>query len=114
MLTQLKEIVTDLTYTIVKKIVGARKANKPELLERLEDDIYAYSYCAKKLAYILHPDLIGKEDTLITVCASCLRACCWQGKYFCEEAKDADTVQLPLSLLTAMNLEHKDYWKKQD
>ena len=114
MLNQLKEVVTDLTHTIVKKIVTARKANKPELLARLEDDIYAYSYCAKKLAYILHPELIGKEDTLITVCASCLNACCWQGLFYCDEAKTADTVQLPLSLLTAMNLEHKDYWKKQD
>lgn len=114
MLNQLKEVVTDLTRTIVEKIVKARKAKNPEALERLEEDIYAYSYCAKKLAFILHPDLIGKEDSLITVCASCLRACCWQGTYLCDHAQNADIVELPISLLTTMDLEHSDYWKKQN
>ena len=114
MLNQLKEVVTDLTRTIVEKIVKARQTKKPEALERLEEDIYAYSYCAKKLAFILHPELIGKEDALITVCASCLRACCWQGKYFCDASQNADIVELPISLLTVMSLEHSDYWKKQD
>lgn len=29
-------------------------------------------------------------DGKITICAECKRACCWQGEFMCDAAKDAD------------------------
>lgn len=51
------------------------------------------------------------EPRLITVCDECHRACCWQGTFMCDEARNAGTINLPLSELQQMALEHPDYWK---
>jgi hypothetical protein len=47
---------------------------------------------------------------LITVCAVCLRATCWQGKFYCEAARYAKTTRKSVRELRALGLEHEDYW----
>ena len=53
----------------------------------------------------------GKKKT-ITVCDKCLRACCWQGKFMCDEAIEAGTVEKTIKELKKLRLEHPDYWEK--
>lgn len=50
------------------------------------------------------------EEPTITVCAACLMASCWQGVWLCEEARQADITQKTVAELTALGLEHPDYW----
>lgn len=51
------------------------------------------------------------SERLVTVCAECKHASCWQGNFYCAKAKGAGTIQLPISELRAMALEHPSYWK---
>ncbi len=50
------------------------------------------------------------EDKKVTVCDKCLRACCWQGDFMCEDAENAGTVDLHISTLTKLNKESTSYW----
>jgi len=54
-----------------------------------------------------------KEDRLITVCSECLRACCWQGIFYCDEYKTAGTVERPVSELKEWALENPEYWENR-
>lgn len=47
---------------------------------------------------------------MVTVCASCLRASCWQGIFYCDEYKTADIVEKPVSELKKLAREHPSYW----
>lgn len=47
----------------------------------------------------------------ITVCAACLKASCWQGLFFCDQHKEAGTVEMTIEELQSLNLEHPGYWK---
>ena len=47
---------------------------------------------------------------LITVCASCLQASCWQGVFMCQESLTAGTVEKTVDELQALKLEHPDWW----
>ncbi len=38
----------------------------------------------------------------ITVCASCLRASCWQGVFLCYESQNADVVYKPVKELALL------------
>lgn len=49
------------------------------------------------------------SDT-ITVCAACLRASCWQGKFYCEDYKTADTVEMSPQALQLLGRECSSYW----
>ena len=51
------------------------------------------------------------EET-ITVCSKCLRACCWHGIFYCDEAWEPDTgtVEKTREELEKLGLEHPDYW----
>lgn len=53
----------------------------------------------------------GKADDLVTVCAECLRASCWQGLFMCDKAGSAGTVQKTRAELAALDKEHLSYWK---
>ena len=55
-----------------------------------------------------------KPPKTITVCDKCLRACCWQGIFFCEDAYSAGTVEKTRHELRKLNLEHPDYWRSHD
>ncbi len=48
---------------------------------------------------------------MVTVCDKCKRASCWQGVFYCDEARSAGTVDLPVSELRLMGLESPVYWK---
>jgi epoxyqueuosine reductase QueG len=48
----------------------------------------------------------------ITVCDRCLRACCWQGEFYCDDYKTAGTKKLPISELKRLDREHPDYWER--
>jgi hypothetical protein len=47
----------------------------------------------------------------ITVCSKCLLASCWQGKFMCEAARGAGTVEKTLKELQELDLEHPSYWE---
>lgn len=48
----------------------------------------------------------------ITVCSACLRACCWQGQFMCDDAKHAGTKEMTRAELEAMKprRENPEYW----
>ena len=50
------------------------------------------------------------EEKMVTVCAECRRACCWWGIFYCDEARTADIMELPLSTLKQLDLESPHYW----
>jgi hypothetical protein len=50
------------------------------------------------------------DTTLVTVCSACKRASCWLGLIMCHAAVRAGTVDLPVSELRRLNLEHPSYW----
>lgn len=52
---------------------------------------------------------ITASEKLVTVCANCLRASCWQGQFYCDDYKVAGTVDMPLAVLEKKKLEHSDY-----
>ena len=46
----------------------------------------------------------------VTVCDQCHTSACWQGVFMCEGAREAGTVEMPVSALDALGLEHPDYY----
>lgn len=56
-----------------------------------------------------HTDRIGAIK--VVVCNKCLRACCWQGIFFCEDYMNAGTTEKSISELKMLNREHPSYWK---
>jgi len=46
----------------------------------------------------------------VTVCGACHQASCWQGKFFCEQARTADILNLPLATLMRERRENEEYW----
>jgi len=48
-------------------------------------------------------------DETITVCAECLRACCWQGIFMCDAAQTADITKKTRRELIPLHLESTDY-----
>ena len=52
-----------------------------------------------------------ENKKLVTVCSKCFRSSCWQGKLYCEDYIYADTINLPISKLKKLCLEHKSYWE---
>jgi hypothetical protein len=51
------------------------------------------------------------DDDLITVCAACLQASCWQGIFMCDQSRNANIGEKTRRELKALNLEHPSYWK---
>ena len=51
------------------------------------------------------------DNDLITVCAACLCASCWQGIFMCQESENANVVQKTRGELKALGLENPCYWK---
>lgn len=52
----------------------------------------------------------GAGERLVTVCASCLCAICWHGDLYCCEAKTAGTVQMTVTQLRRLKLEHRSHY----
>lgn len=52
-------------------------------------------------------------DPVVTVCSLCLRACCWQGEFMCDNAYGANIVRRKVSTLLrrlGQEVEHPDWW----
>lgn len=52
------------------------------------------------------------KERKITVCDKCLRACCWQGIFMCDDAYEAGTTEKTISQLKKLKKEHSDYWEE--
>lgn len=56
------------------------------------------------------------DDFRITVCSECKRACCWQGEFMCDGARNADIRQKTIgelkSLQPYIDGEHWEWWEK--
>lgn len=50
------------------------------------------------------------EEDLISVCADCGRACCWQGYFMCSKAKSSDYIKKSKETLRAEGLEDEGWW----
>lgn len=51
----------------------------------------------------------------VTVCSVCLRACCWQGRFMCDDAQNAGTVEKTVDELKRLNRgESSMYWGEND
>ena len=47
----------------------------------------------------------------ITVCDKCLRACCWNGIFMCDDAYGAGITEKTRRELIALDREHTDYMR---
>lgn len=73
--------------------------------------------CARALerdAVKASPPLEGSVlDRKVTICAACLCASCWQGEFYCDQAKTAGTVEKTVRELWQGNVrEDSGYWFK--
>lgn len=57
---------------------------------------------------------MARYDPSVTVCSRCLRACCWQGEFMCDEAAAAGIVERRVSSLIRRlgeaEIEHPQWW----
>jgi hypothetical protein len=53
------------------------------------------------------------DSRMVTVCASCLMACCWQGEFYCDDYRRAGTVEKSVSELLDLGREHPSYWRAE-
>lgn len=51
-----------------------------------------------------------KDEWTVTVCDACLRACCWQGVFYCDDYRTAGTKDITIAEAKTKGLEHADYW----
>lgn len=51
------------------------------------------------------------DDTEITVCASCLMACCWHGIFYCDDYLHANITKKTVRELKLLQREHPSYWE---
>lgn len=57
---------------------------------------------------------VEDDSRLVTVCDACHMASCWRGLFYCDDYRSAGTVDMPISELRKLDLEHSDYWKDED
>jgi len=51
-----------------------------------------------------------RDDKLVQVCSSCLKATCWYNEFMCDESRDAGVVLKTVKELRGLGYEHEDYW----
>lgn len=54
------------------------------------------------------------DDRLVTVCASCLTASCWNYEFVCQEYRTANIKRMTVRELRALDREHPDNWKPRE
>ena len=52
-------------------------------------------------------------DYWVTVCAECKKASCWHGEDMCDNARDADIVEMRASQLDRLGIEHPDRYSRK-
>lgn len=56
-------------------------------------------------------EVYGREkQRLVTVCAGCLMASCWHGRFMCDESDLVGTVEKTVAELDALGREHPDQY----
>ena len=80
-------------------------------LERLDNETMSESYYLAKLEERDERWADYDKGETITVCDACLRACCWQGVFMCEDSLHAGTTEKTRGELEDLDLEHSDYWE---
>lgn len=55
-----------------------------------------------------------KDDDLVTVCAECLCASCWQAIFMCQRSQFADITTKSVRELRELAMEHECYWKTDE
>ena len=55
------------------------------------------------------PECKGSEN-LVPVCSRCIRACCRQKEFECEDSKDSDILLLTIEQLSKIDRESSHYW----
>jgi hypothetical protein len=53
---------------------------------------------------------MNPEDRLITVCAACLCASCWQASFYCQKYLTAGTEKKTVRELRGLGREAECYW----
>jgi len=53
-----------------------------------------------------------RPNDKVTVCASCWRASCWQGEFYCDQFKTADILETTVRVLWKAKREHPHYWRQ--
>lgn len=53
-----------------------------------------------------------KRDYLVTICAECLRACCWHGEFMCDKSRSANVRTVKASELP-LGDEHPSYYSSK-
>ena len=52
-----------------------------------------------------------KDSDKIIVCDKCLRSCCVQGIFMCDDAIKAGIIEKTVGELKKLGLEHASYWQ---
>lgn len=55
-----------------------------------------------------------QDRATVTVCSNCLRASCWQGYFYCDNALEAGTREESRDRLAALDREHPDHWSEEE
>ena len=55
---------------------------------------------------------LAPDGIEVQVCASCKRASCWKGFFYCDDYKTASNIIMRIKELKELNLENPDYWLK--
>lgn len=55
-----------------------------------------------------------KYNPTVTVCSRCLRACCWQGEFMCDDARYAKTVERKIDKLVELDMGEHPFWWNRD
>jgi hypothetical protein len=55
-----------------------------------------------------------RKQKMVTVCASCLMASCWQGDFCCQDYMTADITHKSVKELAKLNRENSCYWKTDE
>ena len=50
----------------------------------------------------------------IKVCGNCLRACCYQGIFMCDNWQSANVIEKTIAELKQLNLENFCYWDDEE
>ncbi len=54
-----------------------------------------------------------QTERTVTVCDACLRASCWQGRFYCDESHTtAGLTEKTVAELEALGREHPEYWEE--
>jgi hypothetical protein len=51
------------------------------------------------------------DERIVIVCEACEQACCWQGKFMCDDARHAGTAEKTIRELKILDLENPCYWE---